>query len=1121
MADAPTKEQVLTAKELREALAQLKKAYPDLAKDAKSSLKTISKEAEVLNKKIKDSKTVLDKLGIASSASFKNLINNIDDTKKTIVDLEKTKITFDKKINKVKNSVKELSVAIELGGTATKDLDKQFGDLQKSADELHKEEFFAGMKDDLAALVSSLADLPKDQLAVFSKMFDPSIQTDAKALLSAIEDIGKVKGLDTNITTQLDAIERKVKLMESIENVGSIIFGAKEGREQAAALQKALEALDTAQKTSNEELTKGIEKANTKLVDLGKLLDETANKFNTIAPSQDVLESALGDATHTIKAWEEDVNHLMEKGVPLDKAFLNIEGMRKKLNKLTAMQLDLLNEVASIANKEGATEEEKKQEIIKLQDKYNKELDITLKDMRDMQSLGDRYLASAEKSASDITGASQRWVDKLLNAKTTLAAIGKDVPVLEGLFGKLGGTIGTAAKAVGKLGASVAVFSFLGSLIKKIIDVQAHVADMYQELADTGVFIGTSSEKVGKQMADSLNKAINLKGLTSAAMMTGKEMALSRDEIVGMVKALDQGGMAARTLEAQMKNVQTTSAAASNELLGAANIVKTFSTNLGVTDAAMGDMIGNMAYQFNTTMGEMKGVFTDITNAAQQSGMSTNKFLGIIQTTTAGMAMFEDQVKSTAQMVSSLGRNTDLSGKQIEDLTKNAQGFSQDMMKAATGLALLGKAKMAELGKGAEEDLAGMKAEGAALQKKINITLAKGAAATPEEKASLELNKKSLAQNQIATNIQGKMVGFLKAGDSTNAAALLQGADAGTQLQIMAELGKKAKDMSGENYMAFRQIAKQLGISDELQMLIIGSNGKITKQMIDARKSQMKSAGEGKKSFEELQQIAIETQKKTGAAQKKAIEAIEDTLNKMVSDWGPLLEKMLLALGALYTIAKLVTLAETLIPAIEGATALAAAGFAGLSTAIGAAVAAALGVAIGYGVNELDKMLGGYFGGAVKTITGWFTGKSDAEKQFYKDWKAKGLTDEQIAKKLDEIEKGGNKVKPVKIEEMPTTPTMEPPADFLTPAFLAPAAPATMPLGPIAPAMPTAAVPTIPTAGATVPPAGPKPTELAMAGTLPGLKNVTININGGDLDRVRRVVREELQIAQNRTNRGM
>ena len=45
MADAPTKEQVLTAKELREALAQLKKAYPDLAKDAKSSLKTISKEA--------------------------------------------------------------------------------------------------------------------------------------------------------------------------------------------------------------------------------------------------------------------------------------------------------------------------------------------------------------------------------------------------------------------------------------------------------------------------------------------------------------------------------------------------------------------------------------------------------------------------------------------------------------------------------------------------------------------------------------------------------------------------------------------------------------------------------------------------------------------------------------------------------------------------------------------------------------------------------------------------------------------------------------------------------------------------------------------------------------------
>jgi len=1132
MADTPTKEQVLTAKELRVVLSQLKKQEKETAESAQSDLKALSKEADIFNKKIKESKNVLNKLGIASSASFKGLITDIDETKKTITDLQKTKFTFDKKIENIKTAMKETAAAIALGGTATKDLQKQFDKLQESTDKLQKEELGAGLKDDFDALVNSLAKLPKDQIAVFSKMFDPSIQTDAKALLTAIEDIGKVKGLDTNITAQLDNIERKAKLMESVESIGSTLFGAKEGKEQEEALQKNIAALEAAQKMSNENLDRGIEKANTKLINQGKILEETTTKFEAIVPSQKVLESTLEGATETIKSWKDGVGQLMARGIPIDKSFLNIEGLRKQLASLTALQLTLASELIAIANKEGTTEEGRKQEVIKLQEKYNKELEKTIKDINDMQNLGDKAIATAETTASEMAGSAQKWSDKLLKAKSVLGTLGKDLPMLKGLFDKLGAVAGGAAKAVGKIAIPLAVFSELGALIKKIAEVQAKVAGMYQELYDTGVFIGTSAETVGKKMTTSLADATNLIGLTKAATGFGSEMALSRDEIVGMVKALDQGGMAARTLESQMKNISTTSAAASNSLLGAANIVKTFSMNLGVSDATMGELMGNMAFEFNTTMGGMKDVFTDITNAAQQSGMSTNKFLGIVQTTTAGVALFEDQIKSTAKTISALGRNTSLSGNQIEDLAKNAQGLSQDMMQSVTAFAMIGKGKMKEMAAPAADRLKTIKEAGTKIQEKIDVILAKGKPSTADKEQLAEL-KKSLASNQYSATMQGKMVDALNSGSATQAGALVEFADTGTKLELLANLAKKGYDMSAGDALVFRTIATKLGVSSKQQGLLLASGGKITDEIKKSVEESSKGADDGAKTFEDFQKQAIEAQKQTGAAQVKLLQGISDRLNQILGGWGALLQGVLSIVGTLYGIMKIAPLAksalgylaELVAPAAEtaaaatetvaateavvaatAATETAAVGAAGVAGAVGGVALAGTvgagigaGLGVGYGLTKLDEK---YLGSAVgKAVTGslgaWLSGQSAAEEGYKKTLKEQGLTDEEISKRLQKIY-SSNKVQPVEIEKMPT-PTLTEPLSIDATSLAAPTVPA---MGPTAATTPAGTAP--PALGATT-----------------GLKNVIININGGDLDRIRRVVREELMLSQNRVNRGI
>jgi hypothetical protein len=71
--------------------------------------------------------------------------------------------------------------------------------------------------------------------------------------------------------------------------------------------------------------------------------------------------------------------------------------------------------------------------------------------------------------------------------------------------------------------------------------------------------------------------------------------------------------------------------------------------------------------------------------------MTTNRFLATLQTSTAGMSFYEEQVSDVAKVLSNLSRTTNMSGADLSKFGKAMNGMSNDTDSAVKGLALLQK----------------------------------------------------------------------------------------------------------------------------------------------------------------------------------------------------------------------------------------------------------------------------------------------------------------------------------------------------------------------------------------------------------------------------------------------
>jgi len=589
-----------------------------------------------------------------------------------------------------------------------------------------------------------------------------------------------------------------------------------------------------------------------KMIDLKKHQEELSDKFREGYKLTFFTDEAISQFQGALTQMASEAYSLQANNIIPDEQIIKSKEMLAGLRKLT----ELNEENAKIQSEIAADESDRKdtlENLLKDQRKNEKAIKSQVKHMKNLEKLSFDYAKHVGDAAE--SGLGQKKADELSNKLFGLSGTLKRLGTDMGPDSKIGKGLAGLGKSAGRFGVKLRALSFPIAVItaaislgKVLLNLESKYASLSQEAVSTGALMGKSSAEVGASI-DALNiKATNLAGLYAAA--SGKrEFALSRKEIMGVVSSLDEAGLAARNIEKQMKGVKTTAAAAGNEFLGAANIVTIFSHNLGISKGAVANLMGEMAYEFNSTMGSLKDSFRDITASVKESGMSTNRFLATVQTATAGLSFYEDQVKSTAQMVAHLGKNTNLTGADISKVAKTVSEFANDTDKAIKAFA------MVKADPNALKDMASMAKDSIEA-----ITVKMSKTTDPKELANLKAQKENtvLMQKALETGEIGEAGTLMKYMGADLQASLLGGVD---------QFVTKATEGMGK--MEQEKMAERAGIG-EMRKLATARGMSLEKYLKEISKTTGDSTEQDNKAFN--------IDKKVGDSRNKLIESIQTRL---------------------------------------------------------------------------------------------------------------------------------------------------------------------------------------------------------------------------------------------------
>lgn len=556
-----------------------------------------------------------------------------------------------------------------------------------------------------------------------------------------------------------------------------------------------------------------------------------------------------------------------------DDQLLNSREMLESLRMIRSLNAEnnvLENE---LLNSEGKT----KEEIAEILDKQTKTTDQIKSQVRYMHEL---EKSSQEYATNVLAGADSGFDDG--NAKRLSGEFYK----MSGYLGKLGGELnpeGTMSKGLTKLGGlagrfgsalksiafPIGLITGAFSLTKMLINLESEVKAMNKQFNKTGLLVGVSADNMSSAIGDFNSKANNFAGNLSAAA-GGDDLAMGREQIVGIVDALNEAGIPSRNLAKQMKGVSGTAAEAKNELLGASTMVTVFSTNLGVETGVVTGMIGEWAQAYGTSMGKVKDTFTDITNAATSSNMSTNRFLATVQTATAGMSLYEDQVADVAKILSSLSRTTGMSESGLIKYGKAMSSMANDTNAAAKGLAIMRS----------QDPKAFEKLSDAATKSLVKIEEdLKKAKASGDMSAINQLEGKKKQTNQFKENI-GR-------GDVFNAGANLKFLSEDLVDAITLSQVKFIEEKGGTGQGVKESVAESIG--PELKTLYV----EMTRLGLNSKKIEDIKAGKGDrgdiKKYEELKKITVANNKATENPREKIVEATQNTFKALIGGVIPLL----------------------------------------------------------------------------------------------------------------------------------------------------------------------------------------------------------------------------------------
>ena len=724
--------------------------------------------------------------------------------------------SLNKKLEDLNDTYKTLGIsASKEAMTLEKDAKKMalvYKDLLKNKEKLGKSLDLGEIKIDSKAITSKIKNLQKsftklglpiDQIEKVKKLFsqlDTKGIGEAKSEIASLRNIMKsAQGVTQGMVEEVDSLaEASSDLEDPLKKTKNLYRSIKKSdiySELDKDTQKHIEQvlkLKDATKAEKEEMLKTSESITSKF---GEALSKTEKKIesiNALLFKKKVYQINLDTAQARLQGFLNEIRtssfELEREGISPTFAIKNEEELSRIDSEILGYRKELADVTEKLENSTSLTTDELKEQE-KLEQKLKKDINERLESSEEILKQTQAYtgamrsvLAPGDKIANNF----RKWGAYI---QVSNEQIFKSKGAMGELFKNVSDKVSKLGPALKAFGVPLAVAQASMSFLKWTGDMQGQAATMYKGISETGMTVGASADNVGSIMSNRLDEAINLtNNLKAATINTSKAFSMSKDQILGVVSGLNQAGIRGDILSKSMKEN-------GKNIYDAAKEVRTYSLNMAVADGAVTQMIGNMSYNFGKSFQGIESGFSDITEAQKISGIEGNRFLGIVQTATAGLSSFENQVVGVAQAMAALSKNARLSKGDVEGLVKGA---------AQLGATTDGLIKpMTQLSKQGQEDIIKLfEARKKATEEKLKT--AKG-----EDKAKY--------QKQLERETQ--KINLMKSGGITGKASAMTG-DTEANLILQKDLLKKARDLTGggegDNEFAFRKMAEGLDVSQDV-----------------------------------------------------------------------------------------------------------------------------------------------------------------------------------------------------------------------------------------------------------------------------------------------------------------
>lgn len=269
------------------------------------------------------------------------------------------------------------------------------------------------------------------------------------------------------------------------------------------------------------------------------------------------------------------------------------------------------------------------------------------------------------------------------------AAMGAMGGALKGLGGIVG-KFGPILQMVGKLGPLLSTIStVLLAVVKLLIDAEAGAKQFQKDLlatASTTEFLATAG---GDSAAAFTELEETVKGVRDAAYgFDNIKWGISPDEFKAAVGALNQEGVSLRELRNEADKAGKSMQDFTGELVHSS---VAYSRAFGVPLQEISQMQSELFTDMGKNLQESRLSFAQMTMAASESGIASNKFFAMIRGVSSDLSLYNTRLEDAVKTLKLLGKVMS---------PKNAQKFMQTAMQALKGMGRTDLLKTALLGGG-------------------------------------------------------------------------------------------------------------------------------------------------------------------------------------------------------------------------------------------------------------------------------------------------------------------------------------------------------------------------------------------------------------------------------------